>query len=150
MECRLSDDFVDNTCRANRAPLQLTNLSGTAVIYGFEGRVRLSPHRSISIDAVISYARGEGDNPGTGGPKRVPLSRVPPLNGNGMVTWRSSERNLHASAVIRWATRQDRLSVSDGADARIPIGGTPGYVVSDLRFGHRVTRKQFKILRYKI
>ena len=76
MECRLNDDFVDNTCRANRAPLQLTNLSGTAVIYGFEGRVRLSPHRSVSIDAVISYAHGEGDNPGTGGPKRVPLSRV--------------------------------------------------------------------------
>jgi outer membrane receptor protein involved in Fe transport len=36
-----------------------------------------------------------------------------------------------------WAGPQDRLSLSDGVDARIPLGGSPAYATFDLRAGWR-------------
>ncbi|MEE2787923.1 MAG: TonB-dependent receptor [Myxococcota bacterium] len=140
-DCRISDDFVDNVCRANRAPVQLVNLTGTAVIYGTEAHLKLRPVRRWSLGTVISYARGEGDNPGPGEPKRVPLSRIPPLNGHVEISWRNRTRGLMVSTAVRWALMQDRLSNGDVADARIPDGGTAGYAVVDLRFGHRINRR---------
>ena len=62
-DCRIDEDFVDNTCRANRAPLQLVNLTGTAVIYGAEAHMTFRPFRRWSLSTVVSYAHGEGDNP---------------------------------------------------------------------------------------
>jgi len=41
-------------------------------------------------------------------------------------------------AGLRWATAQKRLSLGDRSDARIPLGGTPGFAVLDLRAGLRV------------
>jgi outer membrane receptor protein involved in Fe transport len=32
---------------------------------------------------------------------------------------------------------QDRLALSDQSDQRIPLGGTPGFAVVDLRAGYR-------------
>jgi iron complex outermembrane receptor protein/hemoglobin/transferrin/lactoferrin receptor protein len=39
---------------------------------------------------------------------------------------------------VRWATLQDRLATSDRSDARIPLGGTPGFVVWDAQVGYRM------------
>jgi iron complex outermembrane receptor protein/hemoglobin/transferrin/lactoferrin receptor protein len=36
---------------------------------------------------------------------------------------------------------QDQLALSDVSDERIPLGGTPGFVVGDLRAGYRFTRR---------
>nr|MDQ3034655.1 TonB-dependent receptor [Myxococcota bacterium] len=36
---------------------------------------------------------------------------------------------------LRWALDQTRLAPADSSDARIPLGGTPGYAVLDLRAG---------------
>jgi outer membrane receptor protein involved in Fe transport len=46
----------------------------------------------------------------------------------------------YVGAAMRWATDQTRLSISDQNDPRIPLGGTPGYVVADLRVGWRLSR----------
>tara|TARA_B100001250_G_C19562322_1_gene683901 strand:- start:301 stop:645 length:345 start_codon:yes stop_codon:yes gene_type:complete len=70
----------------------------------------------------------------------VPLSRIPPLNGSGELTWRDRSSGAYIGFATRWATKQDRLSVGDVSDARIPKGGTPGYVVHDLRAGLRVAQ----------
>src|SRR5690606_31949238 len=70
-------------------------------------------------------------------PARVPLSRVPPLNGIGELGWRNSRLGLHVVGVVRWARAQTRLAPQDRVDARIPRGGTPGYVVFDVRAGWR-------------
>ena len=139
-DCTLADGIVDRECRANRAPLTLVNLTGTSVIYGFDGRFEWHPVRPLTLRATIAWAWGEGDNPGDGGPARVPLSRVPPLNGTGEVLWQQ-EDGLNAGAAVRWATAQDRLSPGDVADARIPKGGTPGFVVFDARAGLRLPRR---------
>ncbi|MGC6418971.1 MAG: TonB-dependent receptor [Bradymonadia bacterium] len=144
-DCTLDGGFVDQACRANRAPLQLVNLTGDAVIYGAETRLQTMLATRLKLRATLSYAYGEGDHP-NGDSERTPLSRIPPLNGSGELTKRWTN-GLYAGYSIRWATKQDRLSIADVADARIPMGGTPGYVVHDLRMGLRVrSRLQLNVV----
>ncbi len=136
--CTLDENFTDQACRANRAPLRLTNLAGTAVVQGAEGRFTLSPMRAIKLRSVVSYARGEGDMQVDGNERRLPLSRIPPLNGYGEVRYERTPWGLWTSLICRWAAKQDQLSPGDEADARIPAGGTPGYAVMDIRAGIKI------------
>ena len=69
------------------------------------------------------------------------LSRIPPLNGTGELIWRRD--GFFVTAATRWSKAQDRLSIGDIADARIPAGGTPGYLVFDLRTGLRVSSRTY-------
>jgi iron complex outermembrane receptor protein/hemoglobin/transferrin/lactoferrin receptor protein len=48
---------------------------------------------------------------------------------------------LYSGAGLRWATLQDRLAPTDLSDARIPQGGTPGFLVIDVRAGYRIRRE---------
>jgi iron complex outermembrane receptor protein/hemoglobin/transferrin/lactoferrin receptor protein len=139
-ECRESD----RECRASRraTPVQLVNLSGTSIIRGAEGVVRLRPGLGVEARATVSYAWGEGDSPLPAEPDATrPLSRVPPLNGTVELTWRDRSTGLYAGGASRWATDQDRLSFGDLQDSRIPPGGTPGYTVVDLRGGIEVQNR---------
>jgi outer membrane receptor protein involved in Fe transport len=45
---------------------------------------------------------------------------------------------VYLVGVVRWARAQTRLAPQDHADSRIPRGGTPGYVVFDIRAGYRL------------
>ena len=58
------------------------------------------------------------------------------MNGTAEVRWRRPG-GFYAGAGLRWAGRQDRLSLGDMNDERIPKGGTPGFAVIDLRGGYR-------------
>ena len=135
-DCVLSDGFVDQACGANRAPMKLINLPGTALITGGELSVKYRPTRSIDLRTTVSYAQGEGESPNPDKTQRTPLSRIPPLNGNVELLWHF-KKGFYSGAALRWAAKQDQLSISDMADARIPRGGTPGYVTYDLRTGFR-------------
>jgi iron complex outermembrane receptor protein/hemoglobin/transferrin/lactoferrin receptor protein len=133
------DDFV---CRNAWTRLQLVNLPGEAVILGTEGSVRWSPHERVGLTATASYAWSEGPAPASRadedgeGEGREPLSRTPPLNGTFEALWKPWG-GLYLGAGVRWATAQDRLALQDQSDGRIPIGGTPGFVVVDARAGWR-------------
>lgn len=131
----------DTGCMASRNRFQLVNLAGQALILGAEGSVRIYLPWDLGLRATISYAWGEGANPLAGLPmqaERVPLSRIPPLNGIGEFGWRSSRLGLYLVGAVRWARAQTRLAPQDRVDARIPRGGTPGYSVFDLRAGYRL------------
>jgi iron complex outermembrane receptor protein/hemoglobin/transferrin/lactoferrin receptor protein len=131
----------DIACMASRERNQLVNLDGTALIYGAEGDLRIYLPLGFRLRGTISYAWGEGTNPRAGLPlqaDRVPLSRIPPLNGIGEISWRGW--GMYATGVVRWARLQDRLAPQDRVDVRIPRGGTPGYVVFDVRTGYRLGR----------
>ena len=65
----------------------------------------------------------------------MPLSRIPPLGGTAEL--RHGWERGYVGAGLRWARAQTRLAPSDRGDPRIPFGGTPGYVVVDLRAGWR-------------
>lgn len=127
----------DIGCAGSQTVFRLTNLEGRSYIRGIDGAVRLFLPEGFGARATIAYAWGEGPNPVPGGaPTRLPLSRVPPLNGTVEVSWRHAQGFFVASA-LRWARAQTRLALSDLSDQRIPRGGTPGFAVVDLRAGYR-------------
>ncbi|MEZ4382708.1 MAG: TonB-dependent receptor [Nannocystaceae bacterium] len=129
-------------CAGSQTVFQLTNLDGTAVIRGFDGVIRVLLPAGFGLRTTIAYAWGEGPNPIPGGaPSRLPLSRIPPLNGAAELTWRSRRLGFFSGAGLRWARAQTRLALADQSDVRIPAGGTPGFAVLDLRAGYRWGRR---------
>ncbi|MSP63201.1 MAG: TonB-dependent receptor [Myxococcales bacterium] len=115
-----------------RSILQLTNARGLSQIRGAEGAVKVRLPYGLNGRATVAYAWGEGP-----APESLPVSRVPPLNGTVEINW-SLPRGLAAGGALRWATKQDRLAFADKSDSRIPLGGTPGFAVVDLRASYRV------------
>ncbi|MEQ8461823.1 MAG: TonB-dependent receptor [Sandaracinaceae bacterium] len=135
---RGADACPPNTpqCQASRVHLQLVNARGLGTIFGAEGGATLTLPEDVTVRATVTWAWGEGPDPSGAG--RVPLSRVPPLHGSVEGRWRHRESGFYAAAVFRWAATQDRLAPSDTADARIPLGGTPGWATVDVRAGWRL------------
>lgn len=134
------------SCAGARARYQLVNLPGRADLFGVELSALAEFPLGFSLRATLAWAWGEGPNPAPepADPDvpyeaRVPLSRVPPLNGTVEARWRA-EWGLYAGAALRWAAAQDRLALQDLSDPRIPYGGTPGYAVLDLSAGWRWRR----------
>jgi iron complex outermembrane receptor protein/hemoglobin/transferrin/lactoferrin receptor protein len=131
-------------CGANRAPIQLVNTAGTAVVQGLEGLLQARLPHGFGLAAGITYTEGESDNPMRGladqdaDQRRVPMSRIAPLNGNVDVSWHGPSDGLYLGATWWWAALQDELSFGDRVDARIPRGGTPGFDRFDVRAGLRI------------
>ena len=132
-------------CLTTRSRLQLVNLTGTSLLWGAEASARWRSKRGLDLGATVSWAWGDAPRPNRAAltdrdrlGDRLPISRVPPLNGTAELLWRPDwARGAYAGAGLRWAARQDRLALADEVDARIPIGGTPGFAVLDLRAGWR-------------
>jgi iron complex outermembrane receptor protein/hemoglobin/transferrin/lactoferrin receptor protein len=115
--------------------LQLVNVPGAAIINGAEFSAAAETEIGLDLRATLAWARGdEADPSGSGG--RTPVSRIPPLNGTVEVNWTHGS-GAWLGGAAHWATLQDRLSVGDVSDERIPRGGTPGYSVFELRAGYR-------------
>lgn len=134
---RSSSDCPANTpdCNNSRTYLQLVNAQGQARIWGAEGGVKLRLPKHFQARATLAWAWGDSPNPNPDIEARVPISRIPPLNGTVEGLW-SSPFGLYIGTGLRWARAQTRLSVSDVSDARIPRAGTPGFAVLDLRAGY--------------
>ncbi len=134
----------DAACTGSRIRFQLVNAARPARIAGAEALVRAALPLGFSLRAGIAWTVGDQPNPeprpvAAAAPyrERVPLSRVPPLNGTAELRWRHRPTGLYLGSGMRWALAQTRLAPQDFADARIPEGGTPGYAVFDLRAGWR-------------
>lgn len=139
-------DCPPNTpgCAASWARFSLTNAAAPSTLLGGELSTRVRPVPPLTLQGTVSFAWGEGPNvapppanPAVPYAARVPLSRVPPLNGTLEAAWRFPF-GLRLGAAARWALSQNRLALADLSDARIPTGGTPGYFVVDLRAGVRL------------
>ena len=136
-------------CQASWTRFQLINAQDPSWIYGLEGGVLIGFADAWQLRVTAAWARGEGPNPALLSTNiaadertRVPLSRIPPLNGTLELRWRPSEKKgPYAGLGIRSAVLQDQLALSDVSDERIPAGGTPGFVVTDLRLGYRFSRQ---------
>lgn len=128
-------------CAAAFSRFQLVNMPGTAWMLGGEVATRVALPWGLGATATVAYAWGEGPSPlTTPDPDelRVPLSRVPPLNGTVELRYVHEETHLVVGAAMRWAAAQDRLAIADRRDPRIPAGGTPAYAVFDVRAGWRI------------
>jgi iron complex outermembrane receptor protein/hemoglobin/transferrin/lactoferrin receptor protein len=131
-------------CNASWSRFQLVNAREASHLYGLEGSARLRLPAAFTALLGVAWAWGEGpnladppSNPDVPYSPRVPLSRVPPLNGTVELLW-THPAGLSASTGLRWAGAQTRLAVADRSDARIPLGGTPGYAVVDVRAAWRL------------
>jgi iron complex outermembrane receptor protein/hemoglobin/transferrin/lactoferrin receptor protein len=127
-------------CGSSTSRFQLVNLAEPAWVLGGELAATVDV-RSIGLLARATFAGawGEGPSPLADG-TRVPLSRVPPVNGLVDARWRHAETGLSVGATFRWALDQTRLAPADLGDARIPLGGTPGYALLDIRAGWELER----------
>ena len=133
-------------CRTSWSRFQLVNTEGGSFMTGCELSARASLPFGLTARATLAYTYGSAPNPQArpADPAilyeaRVPISRVPPLNGSAELRW-AGPLGAYAGAGLRFATLQDRLAPTDFTDARIPEGGTPGFVVLDLRAGYRIRR----------
>ncbi|WP_163996813.1 TonB-dependent receptor plug domain-containing protein [Pyxidicoccus caerfyrddinensis] len=131
-------------CNASWSRFQLVNAPERSMLYGLEGSTRVRLPAAFIAQAGIAWTWGEGpnladrpSNPDVPYSPRVPLSRVPPLNGTVELLW-AHPSGLSASTGLRWAREQTRLAVADRSDARIPLGGTPGYAVLEARAAWRL------------
>lgn len=130
-------------CQSSWSRFQLVNAREVSILRGVEASARVRPVPGLVASATLSWAWGEGpnlgdppSNPAIPFEPRVPLSRVPPLNGTAELTW-THPMGLSAGAALRWAAAQTRLAVADRSDARILLGGTPGFAVVDARLSYR-------------
>jgi iron complex outermembrane receptor protein/hemoglobin/transferrin/lactoferrin receptor protein len=131
-------------CEGSWTRLRLENADARSEIRGLEAFLGAEMPGGFAARLTLSWTWGEGPNPGEPPTDpslpyeaRVPLSRIPPLNGAAELLWRGA-RGLSFGAALRWAAAQDRLAISDLSDARIPEGGTPGFAVCDLRASYRL------------
>lgn len=141
---RTADQCPENDpgCGASQTRFQLANFDGTAMLWGAEGAVRVFLPYDLHARVTVAYARGDRPNPfaneSNREPPRLPISRVPPLNGTAEFGWRSQRWGVYAVGGLRWARAQTRLAPQDIPDPRIPLGGTPGFTVFDVRAGYRL------------
>jgi outer membrane receptor protein involved in Fe transport len=134
-------------CASSWSRFQVVNAPAPAFIHGVETALRFRPVEFFRAQATFAWTYGEGPNLGGAVPwgqfpdpnPRVPISRIAPTSGTIETRW-SFLGSLYAGWALRWALAQNRLSVSDRADYRIPNGGTPGFAVFDLRAGYRLRR----------
>lgn len=124
-------------CLASRTRFSLVNLGTRSELWGAEASARWQIVAPLGLEASLSYAWGQGASPDPlAGPQvRVPLSRVPPLHGH--LAWnhrlyKLASGQLRWGGALQWAAAQKRLALADRADARIPLGGTPGYLTAHL------------------
>ena len=135
-------------CGSSWSRVQLRNAPTYSEVRGAEAAVKVFLPWHFSLRATATYTWGEGPKVGIVGKKcgpqvegdRVPLSRIPPLNGSAELGW-THPSGFHAGAALLWADEQDRLSLSDYCDGRIPKYGTPGFAMVSLRASYRFTNR---------
>ena len=131
-------------CLAAWTRFQLQNASELSEVRGVESALRVRLPWGLSLRNTLTYTWGEGPRLGNLAmgvygiqlSERVPLSRIPPLNGAAELIWTHQVGDV--SAALRWAAPQDRLAIADYSDGRIPKYGTPGFAVLDLRANLRI------------
>ncbi|MBT8443368.1 MAG: TonB-dependent receptor, partial [Gammaproteobacteria bacterium] len=94
-------------------------------IRGVEAGVDVRISDALSARAVLNYSWGEQEVTGS---DAEPADRIPPLNGNVMLTY-DSGGDYRLESWVRFADAQDRLSTRDVRDSRSDPQGTPGWAV---------------------
>jgi len=143
---RTQDECPKETpqCEGSWSRLQLQNAPSYSEIRGVETTLKYRSELGLSARATFAYTWGETPAVGNVGygaqgllfSDRVPMTRIPPLQGT--VEGIFQRASLDVSVGLRWAAPQNRLALSDYADARIPKYGTPGFVVADVRTSVRI------------
>ena len=111
-------------------PVRMRSNVDKAFLEGFEFAVvqKLGSYFSISGNMAYTYGKNKTQN--------VPLSKIPPLFGS--LSIRYQQNRLRMSMTADMANKQTRLSKQDEEDARIPKGGTPGWMSLKWNVGYEL------------
>ncbi len=115
---------------------------GDGYVVGIEAGAAHELRPGWTVFGNGTFIEGKQDNFPTAAPvvKEDFFSKLMPLTLQAGIGWEAPEEGLWAEAVARYADDGDRLSPRDENDtSRIPPGGTPDYLVFDLRGGYRIT-----------
>ena len=113
----------------NGLPIQQRRNLRDAAIQGVEANLGYRWSEQWLLAANLMWTEGSAEDTGE------PLQRIPPINGSARLRY-APWQNLWLEAAALWADSQTRLAPNDIIDPRIGPGGTPGYVVFDLRTGY--------------
>ena len=111
---------------------------GRGLMFGMESSLSIRLGRGFLMGGNVTYTWGEE---WVNGGFNLPLRLVPPLFGGARLRYEMpavGKVQAYAETSFRGAIRQSRLSPEDIKDSRIPEGGTPGWVVWNLRVGVRL------------
>lgn len=110
-------------------------------IYGLELEAAWQINDAWLLSGFTAWQRGETQTLAyVGGPiLNDPFSRALPLTASASLRWTHSSGDFWVEARVLGAAEADRLSAADQLDTqRIPVGGTPSYVVPMLYSGWQV------------
>jgi hemoglobin/transferrin/lactoferrin receptor protein len=140
-------DFITST-PTGRVFDNLTEVSkansSSGFVHGVELAGQLAVSDNVTAFANLTWLEGRLDAFETTASLtrvREPLSRIMPLTGNFSIEWASADRRTGFGFAMTVTDDADHLSAGDTNDTeRIPPGGTPGYVLINLRACHQVTK----------
>jgi len=118
---RIVSVSTGNTTPDSRDIVQSVNAASSS-IHGIEIGMQVEITDRLNARAVLNYTRGE-QRVGT---VEEAADRVPPLNGNILISYDLDDR-WQFDTWLRAAARQDRLSARDTQDPRIDPSGTAGW-----------------------
>ena len=123
------------------AEIQKANV-GDGYVHGIEVQSEYELGPQWTVFGALAFQRGRVDTYPTSAmeKERKDMSRIAPLSAVTGARWRGPAGRWWAEGLVRMADEQDHLSPRDKLDTqRIPLGGTPGYGVADLRAGYKLT-----------
>ena len=103
---------------------------GRVFIRGLEASIDCNVYRRFFVRANMAMTYGHNTT------QDEPVGGIPPTFGLAGLEWREKRSYFHVYS--RFATRQDRLSADDMDDPRIPVGGTPGWYILNVRAGYDI------------
>jgi hemoglobin/transferrin/lactoferrin receptor protein len=107
----------------------------SAYIQGTEIEFKHQILRGVNIEGFMTYTFGQNKT------LNEPMRRIPPLNGRFALNFMQKRTFLTLETLA--ATAQTRLAAGDKADNRIPMGGTPSWVIANIFGG--ISLKHLKI-----
>jgi outer membrane cobalamin receptor len=95
--------------------------SGMALVYGVEASGSVFIGKNLKMSLNGTWQKGDILQP-----KKEPMRRIPPLNGNYSLEWNRNSWN--AGLQILASRKQTRLAPGDISDIRIGMNGTPAWL----------------------
>ena len=126
--------------QATATPNAFTKINGDGgYVHGVESELQVRLAKHWLSRTGFTWMEGSTDYRDASGITITEPVRTMPMTATTALRWESQDRRFWAEAAERVSDQEDRLTAADKTDTqRIPPGGTPGYAVTDLRFGCRL------------
>ena len=114
---------------------------GDGHVWGLAGSLRYDLDSAVEVRLDMTIQRGGQDTFPTSAPvvQRESIDRLMPMTLHAGFRWKAADDKGWVELLLTHASAADNLSTRDQGDtSRIPVGGTPGYALLDLRSGWEI------------